>query len=110
MACPVSLSLSLSLALSFFHAHTHTSVLGLTPSGERGGEQTGGGWGEDRLSVSEDTNDEQRNRQISRLSSSHTLAAAEGVNTVLKSPEPRQQEPHGAAEHLFFPSFQFKQR
>lgn len=95
MAFPVSRALPVSL----FHAHSHTNMVGLTPS--RRGEQTGGGG----LSVSEDTNDEQRNCQISRLSTSHTLFATGGVNTVLNSPKPQQHQSHRAAEDLFFHSF-----
>lgn len=91
--------LSLSLPASLFHMHSHTSMLGLTPS--RRGEQTG----RDRLSASEDSNDEQRNCQISRLSTAPTLFATGGVNTVLNSPKPQQHKSHGAAEDLCFHSF-----
>lgn len=61
MACPVSLS------FMWLHKCEDRHHPG-------GGEQT---WG-DRLSVSEDTNYEQRNCQISRLSTSHTLFATGG--------------------------------
>lgn len=100
MAFPVSRS----LPVSRFHARSHTSMVGLIPS--RRGMQMGGG----RLSVSEDTKDEQRNCQISRLPTSHTLFATGGVHTVLNSPKAQQHQSPGAADRPLLPLLSFKQR